>query len=73
MLGHSVPRDDVAADGIRCAEHLLAINWFRIHLVHLERTFPRLSVTFLSSESPLLERGPHGSHFVADRVPTRRS
>ena len=70
MLGHSVPRDDVAADGIRCAEHLLAINWFRIHLVHLERTFPRLRVTFLSSESPLLERGPDGSHFVADRVPT---
>ncbi|MCK4342544.1 MAG: replication-relaxation family protein [Phycisphaerae bacterium] len=72
-LGRSVPRDEVAADGIRCSEHLLAINWFRIHLVHLERTFPRLSTTFLSSESPFLERGPDGRRFVADRVPPAES
>ena len=69
ILGRSVPSNEAAADGIRCAEHLLAINWFRIHLVHLERSLPRLSVTFLSSESPFLERGPDGRHFVADRVP----
>ncbi|MBN2561922.1 MAG: replication-relaxation family protein [Phycisphaerae bacterium] len=76
-LGLSVPNNEVAADGIRCAEHLLVINWFRIHLVHLERTFPRLSATFLSSESPFLGRGPDGGQFVsgsaveARRNPTR--
>jgi len=59
----------VAADGIRCAEHLLAINWFRIHLVHLEKTFQRLSMKFLSSTSPFLERGPNGQPLVSDRAP----
>ena len=32
-LGKSVDKAEVVADGIRCAEHLLAVNWFRIHLV----------------------------------------
>jgi hypothetical protein len=68
-LGRSVPSHEVAADGIRCAEHLLAINWFRIHLVHLERSFPRLGVTFLSSTSPFLDRGPDGQPLVSDRAP----
>lgn len=68
-LGRSLPSNEVAADGIRCAEHLLAINWFRIHLVHLERIFPTLSVTFLSSTSPFLERGPDGRSLVSDRAP----
>ncbi len=60
----------MAADGIRCAEHLLTINWFRIHLVHLGRTFPRASVTFLAPMSPFLERGPDGQPLVSDRAPT---
>lgn len=68
-LGRNVPSNDVAADEIRCAEHLLATNWFRIHLVHLERSLPQLSVTFLASESPFLERGPEGHVLVSDRAP----
>jgi len=69
VLDRKVPAEEVRADGIRCVEHLLAINWFHIHLVHLERTFPRLSVTFLSSTSPFLERGPDGHPLVSDRAP----
>ncbi|MBN2562230.1 MAG: replication-relaxation family protein [Phycisphaerae bacterium] len=68
-LGRNVPRDQVAADGIRCTEHLLAINWFRIHLVHLERVVPRLKATFLSSTSPFLERGHDGQPLVSDTAP----
>lgn len=59
VLGNNVPHDEVAADGIRCADHLLAANWFRIHLVHMERTISRLSVTFLSRTSALLKQGPY--------------
>ncbi len=68
-LGQNVPRDQVAADRIRCAEHLLAINWFRIHLVHLERVVPRLKATFLSSTSPFLERSHNGQPLVSDTAP----
>jgi hypothetical protein len=69
-LGQNVPKDQVAADGIRCAEHLLSLNWFRIHLLHLERVSERVSARFLSSESPFLERGPDGLPFVTARVPS---
>lgn len=68
-LGQNVPKDQVAADGIRCAEHLLAINWFRIHLMHLERRLPRLKATFLSSTSPFVEQGPEGQPLVSDTAP----
>lgn len=30
----------------RCLEHQLLINWFHIHLVHLERSQPRLAIRF---------------------------
>jgi hypothetical protein len=68
-LGQTVPKDEVAADGIRCAEHLRSVNWFRIHLVHLERIVPHLKATFLSSMSPFVKRGPGGQPVVRDTDP----
>ena len=68
-LGRSVPSNEAAADGIRYVEHLLAINWSRIHLARFERTFPRLSVMFLSSTFSFLERGPDGELLVSGRAP----
>jgi hypothetical protein len=62
----NVPTEDVVASGIRCAEHLLAINWFRIHLVHLVRVIPRLGAQFISSTSPFVECQADGSIGVAD-------
>jgi hypothetical protein len=32
--------------------HLLLVNWFRIHLLQIERTIPHLSIQFLSPASP---------------------
>jgi hypothetical protein len=69
LLDRRVPPTDVAADGIRCTEHLLAINWFRVHLVQLRRTLPQLEMRFLSSTSPLVQRGPDGRSLVSDHAP----
>jgi hypothetical protein len=33
-------------------DHLLLVNWFRIHLLHMERTIPSLSIQFLFPTSP---------------------
>jgi hypothetical protein len=69
LLDGSVPTPDVAANGIRCTEHLLAINWFRVHLVDLLRILPQLEMTFLSSTSPFVQRDPDGRSLVSDHAP----
>ncbi len=55
-LPGSVASQEVRADTIRCMDHLIELNWFRIHLLHLERICPQLTLTFLSSESSFLQR-----------------
>lgn len=42
------------ADSILINHHLL-VNWFHIHLVHMERVIPGLSANFLSSNSGALK------------------
>jgi len=44
-----------SADSILANHHLL-VNWFHIHLIHMERVIPRLSVNFLSSNSLALKQ-----------------
>lgn len=68
-LSRSVRPDDVTADGIRCAEHLLAVNWFRISLMRSQLSIPRLSTRFLSSTSPFVERQSDGRSIVSDVAP----
>ena len=47
-----IPNDKLTADKLRCVDHQLLLNWFRIHVTHIERIIPQLSVRFLSSISP---------------------
>jgi DNA-binding MarR family transcriptional regulator len=51
------PNNRLTADKLRCVDHQVLINWFRIHLRHLEHTIPQLSVGFSSSMSPFLIGG----------------
>ena len=67
VLGRVVPHDEITADNIRCAEHLLAVNWFWIHLVHVTRTTPPLSADFASATFPHLNNEEPIP--VTDRVP----
>jgi len=49
-----IPNDTLTADKLRCVDHQLLLNWFRIHLTHIERIVPQLSVRFLSPISPFM-------------------
>lgn len=49
--------DKLTADKLRCVDHQLLINWFRIHLRHVERVIPQLSVRFSPSISPFVVTG----------------
>ena len=52
-----LPIDKLTADKLRCVDHQLLINWFRIHLRHVEQILPQLSVRFSSSISPFMLTG----------------
>ena len=69
LLDSSVPDDHVTAEKIIAhPDHDLLVNWFRIHLVKLAETLPRLNVRFLSPKSPFVARKDDGLPFVYDRV-----
>jgi len=65
----------------RCLEHQLLINWFHIHLVHLERSLPQLTIRFFpafhhpiqaTGEVPVAGRDQsarHGADEHAQSVP----
>jgi hypothetical protein len=64
----SVPTKHVTSEAINCVEHQNLINWFRIHLVQMERALPDLTVQFLASTSLLLERGSDNQPYVSEAL-----
>ncbi|MBW1784319.1 MAG: replication-relaxation family protein [Deltaproteobacteria bacterium] len=52
----NVPQYTIGAERIRCLEHQLLTNWFRIHLSYIQHVVPHLSVHFLSPTSPFLRQ-----------------
>jgi len=60
--------DRVKAVTARYMAHQLLVNWFRIHLVEIERVLPQLLVRFLAPTSPFLERGLHDQPLISEQV-----
>ena len=55
VLRHSVSPDKVTgSELVHCEEHQLLVNWFRIHLMQIEKVLPNLKVRFLVPTSPFL-------------------
>ena len=65
-----VPVNKVNAEKIRCMEHQLLTNWFRIHLCQIEYTMPQLSVQFLSPTSPFLRQDHSDVPLIFEQLPT---
>lgn len=81
VLNEREPEGNCGADprppapNARCLEHQLLINWFHIHLVHLERSLPRLAIRFFpafhhpiqaTGEVPVAGRDQGARHGGAD-------
>jgi len=69
LLGQDVPYEKVCADCLFCADHQLLLNWFRIHLNHVEKVFPRVSVKFFAHNSLFLPKSQSGHILIADYSP----
>ena len=70
VLDEGVDADWATADRIRCVEHLLLINDFRVQLAQMERIRPELTVRSLSSMSPLTPRSGDDQSIVRERIET---
>ena len=70
ILKKDISKDKVYAHGLHHLDHLILVNWFRVHLSLIESQIPRLSIRFLSDTSPLLESDKNGNPFVYDRIPS---
>ena len=65
----SLTFDQVGGERLsRQAGHQLLLNWCRLHLVHLAKTFPRVEYDFLACNSPLALDADLGLPIVSDRV-----
>jgi len=64
-----IPNSNLTAEKLRCLDHQLLVNWFRIHLGHLERVIPQLSVQFLAPTSPYLKQDHKHRPFIFEHLP----
>lgn len=73
MIDRNVSYETVDGASIRCIDHQLLLNWFRIHLGQVERMVPQLAVKVLAYNSPSPTGQHYGQVFIADRSPARGS
>lgn len=71
LIDADVPTDRITADKIRCLEHHLLINQFRVQLMQVSRVVPSLSVRFLSTASPKLYRSSNDRPLIHERFRLR--
>ncbi len=68
LIDSSLPVDRVTAQKIRCLDHELLVNDFRVQLVQMERIVPALSIRFFSPNSPSQAGGQNDRPLVYERV-----
>lgn len=68
ILPQTTQMRHITAEGIYHHEHELLLNWFRIHLLNIERHIPDLSIDFISSKSPFVKLRHTGHPLIADEV-----
>ncbi|MCO6438551.1 MAG: replication-relaxation family protein [Phycisphaerae bacterium] len=67
-IGPGVSNDRVMSAAIRCLDHQLLVNSFRIELARVGQVVPGLSVRFLSPTSPFLALRSDGYPSISDHV-----
>jgi hypothetical protein len=68
VLDSSTQRNRISVEDIRCLDHQLLMNWFRIHLAKMQEVLPRLTVRFPSPTSPFRGQGPEDPWVVHDNA-----
>ena len=67
LLGKDVEPEQVTTEGIRCIEHELLVNDFRLAVVRLDRSILGLSHRFLAPLSPFGRKRPDKTSVIHER------
>jgi DNA-binding PadR family transcriptional regulator len=69
LVSRDIPNQKIDAASIRCVDHQILLNWFRIHLHRVEKVIPRVKAKALAHSSPFLPQDPNGRIFITDHAP----
>jgi len=69
LIGGDVPYDKVLVGSPFFIDHQLLLNWFRIHLNHVQKVLPRVNVGLFAHNSPFLPENQDGRRLITDYSP----
>jgi hypothetical protein len=69
LISPKVAYEDIMTESISCPDHQLLMNWFRIHLVQIERFLGSSRIQFLAYNSPYMQKGSGNKTQIYDYVP----
>jgi len=68
LLCNYAPGDKLDSKNIICIDHQLLVNWFRIHLVQIEKLLPNIEARFLSPNSPFQISNYNEMPLIHDKI-----
>jgi len=69
ILDENIPYEKVGSVSINNTDHQLLLNWFRIHLEHIENALPRITVKVMTYNSPFLPKCSNDRIFITNFLP----
>ena len=67
-IDHNIRFQKILFEQFNNIDHQLLLNWFCIHLIHLEKQLPRLTIKFYQHNSPFLPKAKVCGTFITDSV-----
>jgi hypothetical protein len=69
LLGQDAPYKKVLGDSLFPKDHQLLVNWFRIHLMEIDRMLSRVSIKVFAHNSLYIPKGQDGRIVITDCSP----
>ena len=69
LLGQDFPYERILDDSLFAKDHQLLLNWFRIHLMEIDRMLSRVSIKVFAHNSLYLPKGQDGRIVITDCSP----
>jgi len=68
LIDPAIPYNRITGQEIRNKNHDLLVNWFRLHILQLQRSISDLSTDFISSTTPFLPLRPNGQPTISETI-----
>jgi len=69
ILDEKITYEKVSSVSTDNTDHQSLLNWFRIHLEHIEKALPRMKIKVMAYNSPFLPKCPNDRIFITNFLP----